>query len=122
MRTTSTFTPLDHLPDPLRAFVARRAAELSGLTLVGATGALALALLTWSVQDPSLNHATSGPVRNALGTPGAIVADLIMQMFGLAAIALLAPLSIWGWRLLTQRRLDRIGWRLLLWFFGGLAA
>jgi DNA segregation ATPase FtsK/SpoIIIE, S-DNA-T family len=121
MRTTSTFTPLDHLPDPLRAFLARRAAELSGVALVAATAALSLALLTWSVQDPSLNHATSGPARNALGAPGAIVADLIMQMFGLAAVALLAPMAIWGWRLLTKHRLDKIGWRLCLWLLGGLA-
>ena len=31
----------------------------------------ALALATWSVQDPSLSHATSAPVRNLLGAPGA---------------------------------------------------
>ena len=122
MRTTSTFTPLDHLPDSVRAFVARRAAELAGLALVVVSGVLALALLTWSVQDPSLNHATSGRVHNALGTPGAVVADLIMQMFGLAAVVLLAPLAIWGWRLLAQRDLDRFGRRVFLWLLGGLAA
>jgi S-DNA-T family DNA segregation ATPase FtsK/SpoIIIE len=122
MRTTSTFTPLDHIPDPIRAFAARRAAELSGLGLVGSSGALALALLTWSVQDPSLNHATNGTVHNVLGAAGAVVADLVMQMFGLASVALLAPLAIWGWRLLTQHKLERVGLRLLLWFFGGLAS
>ena len=122
MRTTSTFMPLDYIPDPIRAFAARRAAELSGLGLVGLSGAVALALLTWSVQDPSLNHATSGSVHNALGAPGAVAADLVMQMFGLASVALLAPLAIWGWRLLTQHRLERIGSRLLLWLFGGLAS
>jgi DNA segregation ATPase FtsK/SpoIIIE, S-DNA-T family len=122
MRTTSTFTPLDHIPDPIRAFAARRATELSGLSLVGLSGALALALLTWSVQDPSLNHATHSPVHNALGAPGAIVADLIMQMYGLASVALLAPPAIWGWRLLTQHKLERIASRLILWLFGGLAS
>ncbi len=122
MRTTTSFTALDRIPDPLRAFAARRAAELTGIALVVATGALALALLTWSVQDPSLNHATDGPIRNLLGVPGAITADLVMQMLGLAAVALLAPLAIMGWRLMTTRYLDRIGRRLLLWFIGGLAA
>jgi DNA segregation ATPase FtsK/SpoIIIE, S-DNA-T family len=122
MRTTTSFTALDRIPDPLRAFAVRRAAELSGIVLVAGTGALALALLTWSVQDPSLNHATDGPVRNLLGSPGAITADLVMQMLGLAAVALLAPLAILGWRLMTARRLDRIGRRLLLWLIGGLAA
>ena len=122
MRTTTSFTALDRIPDPLRAFAARRAAELAGIALVAGTGGLALALLTWSVQDPSLNHATDGPVRNLLGVPGAITADLVMQMLGLAAVTLLAPLAILGWRLMTARRLDRIGRRLLLWLIGGLAA
>jgi len=43
-------------------------------------GVLAVALATWSVKDPSINHATEGPVRNLLGLPGAIVADLVMQI------------------------------------------
>ena len=94
MRTTTSFTALDHIPDPLRLFAVRRAAEIIGLTLITGTGALALALLTWSVRDPSLNHATDGPVRNLLGAPGAITADLFMQMLGLASLALLAPLAM----------------------------
>jgi DNA segregation ATPase FtsK/SpoIIIE, S-DNA-T family len=122
MRTTTSFTALDRIPDPLRAFALRRAAELAGIALVVGTGGLALALLTWSVQDPSLNHATDGPIRNLLGVPGAITADLVMQMLGLAAVALLAPLAILGWRLMTARHLDRIRRRLLLWLIGGLAA
>jgi DNA segregation ATPase FtsK/SpoIIIE, S-DNA-T family len=122
MRTTTSFTVLDRIPDPLRAFAVRRTAEIAGIALVVGTGALALALLTWSVQDPSLNHATDRPVHNLLGVPGAITADLIMQMLGLAALALLVPLAILGWRLVTARRLDRLGRRLLLWLVGSLAA
>ncbi|QAY95214.1 cell division protein FtsK [Methylovirgula ligni] len=122
MRTTTSFTALDHIPDPLRLFAARRAAEITGLALVSGTGALALALLTWSVQDPSLNHATGAPVHNLLGVPGAVTADVFMQMLGLAALALLGPPAIWGWRLLRARRLDRIGWRILFWLIGSVAA
>ena len=36
MRTTSHFSTFGHIPDPLRAFVLRRGAELAGLGLVGA--------------------------------------------------------------------------------------
>jgi S-DNA-T family DNA segregation ATPase FtsK/SpoIIIE len=122
MRTTTSFSALDHIPDPLRLFAARRAAEVIGATLMTGTAAIALALLTWSVRDPSLNHATDAPIHNLLGAPGAITADLLMQMLGLAALALLAPLAIWGWRLLRTRWLDRPGWRLLYWFIGSVAA
>ncbi|SFK55523.1 DNA segregation ATPase FtsK/SpoIIIE, S-DNA-T family [Methylocapsa palsarum] len=107
--------------------MARRGAELAGLLLIGLTGAAALALMTWSVQDPSLNHAASGQVRNLLGPYGAVTADLLMQMLGLSVIAFLTPPLFWGWRLLTARRLERVPGRMLLWVCGavlsaGLAA
>ncbi len=121
MRKTTSFTVLDHIPDPLRAVTARLAAELVGIALIAGSGALGLALVTWSVQDPSLNHASSGAVHNLLGAPGAIAADLVMQLLGLAAIAFLLPIALWGWRLLRHRTLERIGWRLLFWVIGCLA-
>ncbi len=106
MRTT-TFSVFDYLPATLREFPKRRAAEILGLGALAGVGSLGLALLTWSVADPSLNHATNAPVHNLLGAPGAIAADLVMQLFGLGCIAVLAPPAFWGWRLLTERRLER---------------
>jgi len=122
MRTSFLVAAIDHIPDPVRAFAARRTAEFAGLALVLGTGILGMALATWSVQDPSFNHATHGSVRNLFGGPGAIVADLIMQMLGLSAVAFLAPLAFWGWRLLTTRRLERLKLRLAFWLLGGTAA
>ncbi len=110
------------LPESVREFLARRCAELSGLALASGCAALALALMSWSVQDPSFNHATSAPTRNLLGASGAVAADLVMQLFGLAAIVLLIPLAAWGWRLLTVRRLERAGLRVFLWALGTVAA
>ena len=66
---------------------------------------LAASLATWSVSDPSFNHATGGQVRNALGTPGAVLADILMQTIGLATAVFLIPLVLWGWRLLTGHAL-----------------
>ena len=108
--------------DDLRALIHRRLRELAGLVLIALVGAAAAALATWSVKDPSFSHATSEPVRNLLGEPGAIAADLAMQLFGLATIALLLPIAAWGWRLFTHRPLDRMRWRLPAWLFGVVAA
>jgi S-DNA-T family DNA segregation ATPase FtsK/SpoIIIE len=108
--------------DDLRALIHRRLRELAGLVLIGLVGTAATALATWSVRDPSFSHATSEPVRNLLGEPGAIAADLAMQLLGLATIALLLPIAAWGWRLFTHRPLDRMRWRLPAWLFGVIAA
>ncbi len=122
MRTTTHFTAFDHVPESVRIFVARRLAEAAGAFLLAGLVGLSFALMTWSVQDPSLNHATSAHVHNLLGTPGAIVADLVMQMFGLASIAILMPVAFWGWRLLTRHDLPRLPLRLLLLLVGALCA
>ncbi len=104
-----------HLPVSIRDALARRLRELAGLCLIALSGVAAAALMTWSVQDPSLSHATSRPIRNVLGYPGAIGADLLMQILGLGAIMLILPIAVWGWRMLTHRTFDREALRLGCW-------
>ena len=104
-----------HLPASIRDALARRLRELAGLSLISLSGVAAAALMTWSVQDPSLSHATSRPIRNVLGYPGAIGADLLMQILGLGAIMLILPVAVWGWRMLTHRTFDREALRLGCW-------
>src|SRR6185312_4150431 len=67
--------------DDLRSLLRRRVSEVGGVALIALSLVMAVALATWSVQDPSFSHATGGPARNLLGTPGAIGADLLMQLF-----------------------------------------
>src|SRR5437870_11037063 len=104
-----------YLPVSIRDALARRLRELAGLSLIALAGVAAAALMTWSVQDPSLSHATSRPIRNVLGYPGAIGADLLMQILGLGAIMLILPAAVWGCRLLTHRTFDREALRLGCW-------
>ncbi len=124
MRTArrSPSSAYDGLFSGLRTFLARRTQELTGLCLVAAAGAVAVALATWSVDDPSLNNATDRPVHNMLGWPGAIVADLLMQLLGLGAIAAVLPLALWGWRLMKSGDLGRLQLRFALWVIGTGAA
>jgi S-DNA-T family DNA segregation ATPase FtsK/SpoIIIE len=107
----------EHFRDILR----RRFGELAGLALMTLALIAAIALATWSVQDPSLSHATTGPVHNLLGTAGAIASDLLMQLFGLAAVTLLLPIVLTGWRLLAHRPLGG-RWRHLTWLPATLLA
>ena len=55
---------VSHLPASIREALARRLRELTGLGLIALSGIAAAALMTWSVQDPSLSHATSRMIRN----------------------------------------------------------
>jgi S-DNA-T family DNA segregation ATPase FtsK/SpoIIIE len=107
----------DHFRDILR----RRLSELAGLALLTLALLGAIALATWSVQDPSLSHATQKPVQNLLGLPGAIFSDLAMQLLGLAAVLLLAPEALLGWRLLSHHPLGE-KWRSLMWIAATLFA
>jgi len=96
-----------HLPISIRDALTRRLRELAGLGLIGLSGLMAGALMTWSVQDPSLSHATSRAIHNVMGYPGAIGADLLMQILGLGAIMLILPIAIRGWRMMNHRPFDR---------------
>jgi S-DNA-T family DNA segregation ATPase FtsK/SpoIIIE len=104
-----------HLPASIREALARRLRELAGLALLSLSGVATAALMTWSVQDPSLSHATSRAIRNIVGYPGAIFADLLMQILGLGAIMLILPVAVWGWRMLTHRSFDREALRIGCW-------
>jgi S-DNA-T family DNA segregation ATPase FtsK/SpoIIIE len=119
---TSTFPSADHLSDATRDFLARRAAEVTGLVLIGGTVSAGLAMASWSIRDPSLNHAAGGPIHNLMGAPGAIVADVGMQLAGVSVVAILTPLACWGWRLLSRKRLDRLKLRLGLLCAGACSA
>jgi S-DNA-T family DNA segregation ATPase FtsK/SpoIIIE len=46
------------LPVSIREALERRLRELTGLGLIAIAGVAIAALATWSVQDPSLSHAT----------------------------------------------------------------
>ena len=119
-RQPATSLDMDFLSGQLGAVLQRRLREAAGIALISLAMMAALALATWSVQDPSLSHATDAPVHNLLGMPGAIVADLLMQLLGLGSLALLLPIAVWGYRLLGHRPLSRERLRMLLWLVGAV--
>ncbi|MGA2054160.1 MAG: DNA translocase FtsK [Bradyrhizobium sp.] len=106
---------VNQLPTAIREALVRRLRELTGLGLLALAAGTAAALMTWSVQDPSLSHATSRPIHNIAGYPGAIGADFLMQILGLGAIMLILPIAVWGWRMMTHRAFDREALRLGCW-------
>jgi S-DNA-T family DNA segregation ATPase FtsK/SpoIIIE len=96
----------------LRALMRRRLGELSGLLLGLAGLVLLLALASYDPRDSSLNTATARHTVNLAGPPGAVLADLLLQIFGLAgALPGLAMLA-WAWRIASHRGIGSVAARI----------
>jgi DNA segregation ATPase FtsK/SpoIIIE, S-DNA-T family len=100
-------TPL--LPASLRQRLGRWLLRATGSGVLIACAACGLALATWSPADPSLSHVTNGAIRNLLGPLGAVLADLLMQLLGLAGVMILLPPLLWALPLSSGRPLS--AWR-----------
>jgi S-DNA-T family DNA segregation ATPase FtsK/SpoIIIE len=100
----------------LNQVIQRNISGASGLILLMLVALSLLALATWTVDDPSLNHATDKIPDNMLGYAGAIVSDLFMQIFGLGSVAFFIPVAFWGWALAFYGTINREKSRLVLWF------
>jgi S-DNA-T family DNA segregation ATPase FtsK/SpoIIIE len=92
------------------SLIRRNISAITGLAVLALAAASAVSLATWAVDDPSLSHATDHAARNVLGFPGAVVADLLTQLFGLAASLVLLPPVVWAWRAVFARP-SRLSWR-----------
>jgi S-DNA-T family DNA segregation ATPase FtsK/SpoIIIE len=70
-----------------------------------------MALISWSPLDPSYLHTTWSHARNWLGTPGAIVSDLLIQSFAVAALAVLLAPMFWGLALVQREPIPALALR-----------
>jgi S-DNA-T family DNA segregation ATPase FtsK/SpoIIIE len=102
------------LPPSLEERITGWLARALGLCVLAACAAGALSLLTWTASDPSLTQVTNGPTRNVLGPWGAVVADLAMQMVGLAAVFALLPPLIWSLQLASTERIAGVRVKLVM--------
>lgn len=96
-------------------FARARFMECFGFALFVGAIVSAFAMLSYSPSDPSLNSATSETlnVQNWMGTTGAYIADVMLQVFGWASVFLVLALIGWGWRL-VRKEVSRGTWLKLL--------
>ncbi len=106
------------LPVEATRYLKRRGQELAGLLLIAVAAAVAVALVGYDSQDPSLNAtggaAGVGVVANPLGWPGAVVADLLLQSLGVVSAVLVLVPAVWGWRILRHETVRRWPLRIAL--------
>ncbi len=102
---SSKASRIQFFPEGAGAAIRARIIEFAGVGVMVAAGALLVALAGYDSGDPSLNTAAAGTgVRNPLGVPGALVADLLMQTLGFASIAVGVVLLAWGWGIVRHHR------------------
>ena len=92
--------------------IGNHTAELTGLVLACAGLALLIALGSYDPHDPSLNTASARATHNLVGPLGAIVADLLLQSFGVAAALPGFTMLVWAWRLVSRRGMGSVAIRL----------
>ncbi len=96
----------------------QRSREISGLLYLLAAGLMLVALATYQPLDPSWNVATPGQeVANRVGRFGAVAADLLFQLLGLAAVLLPLPPILVGFKKLRGVPIED-PWLKLLGFLG----
>ena len=103
------------IPAALRRFIRHRLFEISGVALLASLAAVGVALATWSVDDPSFNHATDQIAKNYLGYPGSVIADELMQLLGLGVLPLIGIPMAWVVNLLSHERPERPFMAMLAW-------
>ncbi len=101
---TRGIDPQRLLPQSLEDRLLGWLGRMGGIVLLGALTLVWLSLLSWSLSDPSLTHATTTVPRNWLGPLGAVLSDLLLHTFGFAAVVgLLAPM-VWALELVSNER------------------
>ncbi len=107
--------PRPLLPEPLEEQLVGGLLKIAGCVLAGIAMAGWVSLFSWSADDPSLTHATSGMARNWLGPLGAIVSDLMLQTLGFGAILVYLGLAFFGLELILKQRIALM--RLRFWLY-----
>ncbi|HVY20015.1 MAG TPA: DNA translocase FtsK 4TM domain-containing protein [Bauldia sp.] len=113
-RTTTRSLPFSLAADgTIRRLIRRNLSAILGLSVLALAAAFAASLATWAVDDPSFSHATDHGTRNILGFPGAVIADLLTQLLGLASSLFLLPPVVWAWRAVFANP-SRLNWKTLI--------
>ena len=89
-------------------FLKNRTIELIGLCLIFIAILLAVSFLSYSPSDPTfLYGGEPSNIKNFLGLYGGIVADFLLQSFGLTSFLILVTIISWGLNLIIKKNLKK---------------
>ena len=95
-------------------FIKNRTIELIGLALIFSALLLGISFFSYSPSDPTLIIGTEKiNVDNLLGIYGGLVADFLLQSFGLSAFLILLTISLWGFSLMVKKEIKNFQFKVL---------
>jgi DNA segregation ATPase FtsK/SpoIIIE, S-DNA-T family len=99
------------------SFLKNRTIELMGLSLIFAALLLSLSFLTYSPTDPTfLFDAKNSNTNNLLGIYGGIIADFLLQSFGVTSFLILITIISWGLNLIIKKEIKKIKYKIFYLF------
>ena len=110
------------IPAALRRFIKNRLFELGGLTLLSVIIVFAISMASWSVNDPSFNHATGLRPSNVFGSYGAIVSDQLIQFLGLGSLVFIFVPLKWVANLLRHEPISNSKTTFAFWIAATIAS
>jgi len=94
-------------------FLRNRSIELVGLIMVFSALLLAISFFTYSPNDPTFIYGSQNiSINNLLGIYGGLIADFLLQSFGLVAFLLLVTIKIWGISLVVKKEIKKIQFKI----------
>ena len=98
-------------------FLKNRTIELMGLTLVFVALLLTISFFSYSPGDPTIIlGADNNKINNLLGIYGGIVADFLLQSFGLTSFLILITITSWGLNLIIKKKVQKIKYKIFYLF------
>ena len=90
-------------------FLKNRTIELVGIILILSAFLLGISFLSYSPSDPTFIHGSENiAINNLLGIYGGLVADFLLQSFGLGSFLFLITLTTWGISLIIKKKIKQI--------------
>jgi S-DNA-T family DNA segregation ATPase FtsK/SpoIIIE len=97
----------------ITGFLKRRAVELVGLLLILTALLLSISFFSYSPSDPTIVYGSKDIIiQNLLGIYGGLVADFLLQSFGLAAFLFLVTITIWGISLIIKKEIKKFQFKI----------
>jgi S-DNA-T family DNA segregation ATPase FtsK/SpoIIIE len=98
-------------------FLKNRTIELMGLSLVFTALLLSVSFFSYSPDDPTFVYGVKlDSINNLLGIYGGIIADFLLQSFGITSFLIIITIISWGLNLIIKKELKKMKYKILYLF------